>query len=105
MTAVRIKWHVLSLRGISWHTNGARAGNRTLNLGFKSLSTPSARESQRGSERLNRTRIHDAAVSGSLRESQGGSESLPEKESNKVRTTQRMVMNVTRPPERPCLAP
>ena len=36
MTAVRIKWHVLSPGGISWHTNGARAGSRTLNLGIKS---------------------------------------------------------------------
>jgi hypothetical protein len=46
----------------------ARAGNRTLNLGIKSLPTWRLSEYQEGSERLNRTRIHDATVSGSLSE-------------------------------------
>jgi hypothetical protein len=50
-------------------------GNRTLNLGIKTLSTQRLREDQGGSERLNRTRIHDATVSESLLESQGVSRS------------------------------
>ena len=54
---------------------GARAGNRTLNLGIKSLSTRRLREDQGGSERLIRTRIYDATVSESLQESQGVSRS------------------------------
>jgi hypothetical protein len=52
-------------------TYGARAGNRTLNLGIKSLSTLRLREDQGGSARLNRTWIYDATVSGSLLEYQG----------------------------------
>jgi hypothetical protein len=54
---------------------GARAGNRTLNLGIKGLSTRRLREDQGGSERLNRTQIYDTTVSESLREDQGFSRS------------------------------
>jgi hypothetical protein len=54
---------------------GARAGNRTLNLGIKSLSTLRLREAQGGSGSLIRIRIFDAAVSGSLLEYQGVSRS------------------------------
>jgi hypothetical protein len=50
---------------------GARAGSRTLNLGIKSLPTVSLMASQGGSERISRTRIHDATVSQRLLESQG----------------------------------
>jgi len=58
---------------------GARAGSRTLNLGIKSLSTRRLKDDQRGSGRLNRTRIHDATVSESLLESQGVSRSRCQK--------------------------
>ena len=51
--------------------DGTRAGNRTLNLGIKSLSTLRLREDQRGSWRLKRTRINDATVSEGLLESPG----------------------------------
>ena len=74
-----ISCHVRSHRGNSWRAEtqhlGARAGNRTLNLGIKSLSTLRLREDQGGSQRLDRTRIYDATVSGSLLECQGVSRS------------------------------
>jgi hypothetical protein len=54
---------------------GARAGNRTLNLGIKSLPTVRLSEDQGGSARLIRTRIYDATVSESLLECQGVSRS------------------------------
>jgi hypothetical protein len=48
--------------------DGARAENRTLNLGIKSLQARRARECQRVSGRAKPARIHDAAVPQSARE-------------------------------------